>query len=79
MVGIENSVSKLPRGWVFLEEKRSKLERPRERKLSCLPWYWEDPELRANRRLGYLAFMLAKTEGRRRRGMTEDEMVGWHH
>ena len=23
--------------------------------------------------------MLGKTEGRRRRGMTEDEMVGWHH
>ena len=22
--------------------------------------------------------MLGKTEGRRRRGMTEDEMVGWH-
>ena len=23
--------------------------------------------------------MLGKTEGRRRRGMAEDEMVGWHH
>ena len=23
--------------------------------------------------------MLGKTEGMRRRGMTEDEMVGWHH
>ena len=23
--------------------------------------------------------MLGKTEGRKRRGMTEDEMVGWHH
>ena len=23
--------------------------------------------------------MLGKTEGRRRRGQTEDEMVGWHH
>jgi len=23
--------------------------------------------------------MLGKTEGRRRRGMTQDEMVGWHH
>ena len=23
--------------------------------------------------------MLEKIEGRRRRGMTEDEMVGWHH
>ena len=23
--------------------------------------------------------MLGKTEGRRRRGTTEDEMVGWHH
>ena len=23
--------------------------------------------------------MLVKIEGRRRRGMTEDEMVGWHH
>ena len=23
--------------------------------------------------------MLGKVEGRRRRGMTEDEMVGWHH
>ena len=23
--------------------------------------------------------MLGKIEGRRRRGMTEDEMVGWHH
>ena len=23
--------------------------------------------------------MLGKTEGRRRRGMLEDEMVGWHH
>ena len=23
--------------------------------------------------------MLKKIEGRRRRGMTEDEMVGWHH
>ena len=23
--------------------------------------------------------MLSKTEGRRRRGSTEDEMVGWHH
>ena len=22
---------------------------------------------------------LGKTEGRRRRGMTEDEMLGWHH
>ena len=22
---------------------------------------------------------LGKTEGRRRRGATEDEMVGWHH
>ena len=22
---------------------------------------------------------LGKIEGRRRRGMTEDEMVGWHH
>ena len=25
------------------------------------------------------ALMLGKTEGRRRRGMTEDELVGWHH
>ena len=23
--------------------------------------------------------MLGKTEGRRRRGLTEDEMVRWHH
>ena len=23
--------------------------------------------------------MLGKTEGRRRRGMTENEVVGWHH
>ena len=23
--------------------------------------------------------MLGKTESRRRRGWTEDEMVGWHH
>ena len=23
--------------------------------------------------------MLGKTEGRRRRGQAEDEMVGWHH
>ena len=23
--------------------------------------------------------VLGKTEDRRRRGMTEDEMVGWHH
>ena len=23
--------------------------------------------------------MLGKVEGRRRRGTTEDEMVGWHH
>ena len=23
--------------------------------------------------------MLAKTEGRRRKGLREDEMVGWHH
>ena len=23
--------------------------------------------------------MLGKIEGRRRRGMTEDEVVGWHH
>ena len=23
--------------------------------------------------------MLGKTEGRRRRGLTEYEMVGWHH
>ena len=23
--------------------------------------------------------LLGKIEGRRRRGMTEDEMVGWHH
>ena len=23
--------------------------------------------------------MLGKTEGRRRKGTTEDEMVGWHH
>ena len=23
--------------------------------------------------------VLGKIEGRRRRGMTEDEMVGWHH
>ena len=23
--------------------------------------------------------MLGKSEGRKRRGMTEDEMVGWHH
>ena len=23
--------------------------------------------------------MLGKIEGRRRRGMTEDELVGWHH
>ena len=23
--------------------------------------------------------MLGKTEGGRRRGLTEDEMVGWHH
>jgi len=23
--------------------------------------------------------ILGKTEGRRRRGMIEDEMVGWHH
>ena len=23
--------------------------------------------------------MLGKFEGRRRRGMTEDEMAGWHH
>ena len=25
------------------------------------------------------SLMLGKTEGRRRRGTTEDEMVGWHH
>ena len=25
------------------------------------------------------SLMLGKTEGRRRRGMTEDEMVGWCH
>ena len=25
------------------------------------------------------AMMLGKIEGRRRRGMTEDEMVGWHY
>ena len=25
------------------------------------------------------ALRLGKIEGRRRRGMTEDEMVGWHH
>ena len=24
-------------------------------------------------------FMLGKTEGKRRRRVTEDEMVGWHH
>lgn len=30
LVRVENSVSKLPRGWVFLEEKRSKMARPRE-------------------------------------------------
>ena len=23
--------------------------------------------------------MMGKIEGRRRRGVTEDEMVGWHH
>ena len=23
--------------------------------------------------------MLGKVEGKRRRGITEDEMVGWHH
>ena len=23
--------------------------------------------------------MLGKTEGRRRKGVTEDELVGWHH
>ena len=23
--------------------------------------------------------MLGKNEGRRKKGMTEDEMVGWHH
>ena len=23
--------------------------------------------------------MLGKIEGRRKKGMTEDEMVGWHH
>ena len=23
--------------------------------------------------------MMGKIEGRRRKGMTEDEMVGWHH
>ena len=23
--------------------------------------------------------MLGKTEGRRRKGTTEDEMIGWHH
>ena len=23
--------------------------------------------------------ILGKTEGKRRRGLTEDEMVGWHH
>ena len=23
--------------------------------------------------------MLGKTEGRKAKGMTEDEMVGWHH
>ena len=23
--------------------------------------------------------MLGKVEGRKRRGMTEDEVVGWHH
>jgi len=25
------------------------------------------------------ALMLGKIEGKRRRGVTEDEMVGWHH
>lgn len=30
LVGVKNSVSKLPRGSVFLEEKRSKMARPRE-------------------------------------------------
>ena len=23
--------------------------------------------------------MLGKIEGRKRKGMTEDEMIGWHH
>ena len=33
------------------------------------------------RRAGSLekTLMLGKSEGRRRRGVTEDEMVGWHH
>ena len=26
-----------------------------------------------------MTLMLGNTEGRRRRGLTEDEMVGWHH
>ena len=26
-----------------------------------------------------MTLILGKIEGRRRRGMTEDEMVGWHH
>jgi len=25
------------------------------------------------------ALMLGKTEGKRRRGAMEDEMIGWHH
>ena len=26
-----------------------------------------------------MTLMLGKIEGRRKRGVTEDEMVGWHH
>ena len=26
-----------------------------------------------------MTLILGKIEGRRRRGMTEDEIVGWHH
>ena len=37
------------------------------------PIFWP-PQLKSQ-----LTGMLGKIEGKRRRGATEDEMVGWHH
>ena len=54
--------------WIFIE--RTGVE-------AKAPILWPPPMGRANSLEKTL--MLGKTEGRRRREGTEDEMVGWHH
>ena len=53
--------------WIFIGRTEAEAETPVLWPPDVKSWLiWKDPDL-------------GKSEGRRRRGTTEDEMVGWHH